>query len=61
MDHFEEENFCLEAKQARVCFASCNNVPPSINVHIAASLVTTAVGLEEQASGPVNSGYISCA
>lgn len=49
MDHFEEEeNFPLEAKQARICFAGCRYVPPPMN-GTATSVASTAIGLEEQA------------
>lgn len=61
MDHFEE-NFLLEPKQAHICFARCDNVPPNIRVGTTTSVVTTTIGLEEQASAPGSSGYIrSCA
>lgn len=58
MDHFEEEeNFPLGAKEARICFASCSDVPPNTN-GTPISVITTTIGLEEQASTPVSSGYV---
>lgn len=56
VDHFEEEeNFPLEAKQARICFAGWRNVAPSISV---GTVITAATGLGEQA--PATSGFVSC-
>lgn len=53
--------FCL-SQNKHICFVRFNNVPPNIHVGTTTSVVTTTIGLEEQASAPGSSGYIrSCA